>query len=73
MISPYMQKQVLDYLLDKWLNPPDEPDTHPEADEMDLANIERQRQLDQEDWQAEIYRQRVEDQGRGWKGLFPDS
>ena len=44
MISPYMQKQVLDYLLDKWLNPPDEPDTHPEADEMDLANKDRQEQ-----------------------------
>ncbi len=33
----------------------------PQADEMDLADIERQNQIDHEDWLAEQYRQRQED------------
>lgn len=46
---------------DRYLDPPDEEfdDT---TDEMDLADIERQAQIDREDWQAERLRQRQEDQ-----------
>jgi hypothetical protein len=32
----------------------------PEDDEMDLADIRRQKELDREDWQAETLRQRQE-------------
>lgn len=34
---------------DKWLEPPDE-DFDEEGDEMDLADIERQKRIDKEDW-----------------------
>ena len=46
---------------DRLLEPPDEEfdDT---TDEMDLADIERQNQIDYEDWLAERLRQRQEDQ-----------
>ena len=45
---------------DRYLEPPDEEfdDT---TDEMDLADIERQNQIDHEDWLAERYRQRQEE------------
>lgn len=45
---------------DKWLEPPDE-DFDEEIDECDLADIERQKRIDREDWQAETLRQRRED------------
>lgn len=45
---------------DRYLNPPDE-DFDEEVDECDLADIERQKRIDKEDWQAETYRQRQED------------
>jgi hypothetical protein len=47
---------------DKWLEPPDEDeDDLPEMDDMDFADIARQRKLDEEDWQAEKIRQKGED------------
>jgi hypothetical protein len=45
---------------DRYLEPPDEGDDDGEDDEMDLADIERQKQIDQEDWQAETLRQKQE-------------
>jgi hypothetical protein len=44
---------------DRYLEPPEEAD-EPEDDEMDLADIRRQKELDREDWQAETLRQRQE-------------
>lgn len=45
---------------DRYLEPPD--DAREGAwDEMDLADIERQNQIDKEDWQAERLRQRQEE------------
>ena len=35
--------------------------TDEEGDEMDLADIERQKRIDHEDWQAETLRQKQED------------
>ena len=46
---------------DRYLEPPDEGFDDSEDDEMDLANIERQRRIDHEDWLAERHRQRQED------------
>lgn len=45
---------------DRWLEPPDDDDFDG-TDECDLADIERQRKIDEEDWQAERLRQRQED------------
>ena len=47
---------------DRYLEPPDEGFDDSEDDEMDLADIERQAQIDREDWLAERLRQRQEDQ-----------
>jgi hypothetical protein len=47
---------------DRYLEPPEEEFDDSEDDEMDLADIERQAQIDREDWQAERLRQRQEDQ-----------
>lgn len=47
---------------DRYLEPPDDEDGEETLDEMDLADIERQNQIDHEDWQAEQYRQKQEDQ-----------
>jgi hypothetical protein len=46
---------------DKYLEPPDLEDEDGEIDECDLADIERQRRIDKEDWDAETLRQRKED------------
>lgn len=46
---------------DRLLEPPDE-ELDDTADEMDLADIERQNQIDKEDWLAERHRQRQEDE-----------
>lgn len=45
---------------DRYLEPPEEEFDDSEDDEMDLADIERQAQIDREDWQAERLRQRQE-------------
>lgn len=45
---------------DRWLEPSDEDFDDSEDDEMDLASIARQAQIDHEDWQAETLRQRQE-------------
>jgi hypothetical protein len=45
---------------DRYLEPPEEMYDDSEADEMDLADIRRQKELDREDWQAETLRQRQE-------------
>lgn len=37
---------------DRWLEPPDDEPEDEEQDEMDLADQRRQRQLDEEDFQA---------------------
>lgn len=47
---------------DRLLEPPDITDGWPEDDEMTLASIYKQQQRDWEDYQAEQYRQRQEDQ-----------
>lgn len=47
---------------DKYLSPPDEEFDDEGGDEMDLADIERQRRIDHEDWLAERHRQKQEDQ-----------
>lgn len=47
---------------DKWLEPLDE-DFDEEGDECDLADIERQKRIDKEDYLAETLRQRPEDIG----------
>lgn len=46
---------------DRYLDPPDEEFDDEGGDEMDLADIERQAQIDHEDWQAERLRQKQED------------
>lgn len=46
---------------DRYLEPPDEKFEDEGGDEMDLADIERQRRIDHEDWQAESLRQKQED------------
>ncbi len=46
---------------DRLLEPPDEEFDDTTDDEMDLADIKRQRKIDHEDWQAERLRQRQED------------
>lgn len=46
---------------DRYLEPPDEEFDDTTDDEMDLADIERQNQIDHEDWLAERLRQRQED------------
>ena len=45
---------------DRLLEPPDDDDGEETWDEMDLADIERQRKIDHEDWQAERMRQERE-------------
>jgi hypothetical protein len=45
---------------DRYLEPPEEMYDDSEDDEMDLADIRRQKELDREDWQAETLRQRQE-------------
>lgn len=45
---------------DRWLEPPDEEFDDTTDDEMDLADIQRQKRIDHEDWQAERLRQRQE-------------
>ena len=45
---------------DRLLEPPDEEFDDTADDEMDLADIERQRKIDHEDWQAERLRQERE-------------
>lgn len=45
---------------DRYLEPPEEEFDDSEDDEMDLADIERQAQIDREDWLAERLRQRQE-------------
>jgi hypothetical protein len=47
---------------DRYLEPPDEDCDDGEDDEMDLADIARQKQIDKEDWQAETLRQKQEDE-----------
>lgn len=47
---------------DRYLEPPDEEVDDTTDDEMDLADIHKQEQRDREDWLAEQYRQRKEDQ-----------
>ena len=47
---------------DRYLEPPDEKFDDTTDDEMDLADIERQARLDEEDWLAEQYRQKQENQ-----------
>lgn len=47
---------------DKLLEPPDITDDESEDDEMTLASIYKQQQRDWEDYQAEIYRQKKEDE-----------
>lgn len=47
--------------IERWLDPPDE-NFDEEGDECDLADIERQRRIDQEDWQAETLRQKQENE-----------
>lgn len=47
---------------DRYLDPPDEEFDDEGGDEMDLADIKRQAQIDHEDWMAERHRQRQEDQ-----------
>lgn len=48
---------------DRLLEPPEYDEDGEETwEEMDLADIERQAQIDHEDWQAESLRQRQEDQ-----------
>jgi len=44
---------------DRYLEPPDE-DFDEEGDEMDLADIVRQRRIDREEWLAETLRQKQE-------------
>ncbi len=46
---------------DRLLEPPDEGGDDTTDDEMDLAAIERQNQIDHEDWLAERLRQKQED------------
>lgn len=55
-----MNSRQFDAAHDRYLEPPDEEfdDT---TDEMDRADIERQNQIDYEDWQAERLRQKQED------------
>lgn len=45
---------------DRLLEPPDEEFDDTTDDEMDLADIQRQNQIDKEDWQAERLRQERE-------------
>jgi len=46
---------------DRYLEPEDDrQDDSPEDDEMDLADIARQKRLDREDWEAETLRQKQE-------------
>jgi hypothetical protein len=47
--------------LERWLEPPDE-DFDEEGDECDLADIERQKMIDREDFEAETLRQKQEDE-----------
>lgn len=47
--------------LEQWLGPPDE-NFDEECDECDLADIERQKRIDRESYQAETLRQRQEDE-----------
>ena len=47
---------------DRYLEPPDEEFDDTTDDEMDLADIQRQNQIDHEDWLAERLRQRQEEQ-----------
>jgi hypothetical protein len=47
---------------DRLLEPPDEEFDDTTDDEMDLADIEQQNQIDHEDWLAERHSQRQEDQ-----------
>ncbi len=46
---------------DRYLEPPEEEFDDNTDDEMDLADIERQNQIDYEDWLAEQHRQKQED------------
>ena len=56
-----MNQRQFDAAHDRYLEPPDD-DGEETLDEMDLADIERQAQIDHEDWMAERHRQRQEDQ-----------
>lgn len=56
-----MDKARFNRAHDKWLEPPDEVFDE-EGDECDLADIERQKRIDQEDWQAERLHQKQEDE-----------
>ncbi len=47
---------------DRLLEPPDEEFGDTPDDEMDLADIERQNQIDKEDWLATTWAQNREDQ-----------
>jgi len=47
--------------IERWLDPPDE-NFDEEGDECDLADIERQKRIDRESYQAETLRQRQEDE-----------
>lgn len=47
---------------DRYLDPPDDEFDDTTDDEMDLASIHKQEQRDHEDWLAEQYRQKQEDQ-----------
>lgn len=47
---------------DRLLEPPDDDDGEENWEEMDLAALEHQRCIDHEDWLAEQYRQKQEDQ-----------
>lgn len=46
---------------DRYLEPPDE-NFDEEGNECDLADIERQKRIDKEDWLAETLRQKQEDE-----------
>jgi len=49
---------------DRYLEPPDDDDDDGEYDEMDLADIERQKRIDKEEWEAEKLYQRQEEEGK---------
>lgn len=57
-----MGKRQFDAAHDQLLEPTDDDDGEETWDEMDLADIERQNQIDHEEWLAERLRQRKEDQ-----------
>ena len=57
-----MNSRQFDAAHDRYLEPPDDDDGEETWDEMDLADIRKQEQRDREDFEAEHYRQRQEDQ-----------